>query len=133
MSYGEGDRRLVLAGLGPARLAALPSATTSPKTTAKILEDTNPGDEEAFHVVIIGRPASLLAKERPCSTSLPSIDGWHKRRVRRDHALSNRTCCCGKLRLRKANQAHHRAAEIISTLHPCRSFASHFRVPRGGH
>lgn len=65
MSDGEGIRRLALAGIGPARLAAFTIRDDIAEgRLVPILEDANPGDEEAFHAVFIGQSASLPARAR---------------------------------------------------------------------
>jgi DNA-binding transcriptional LysR family regulator len=65
MSDGEGIRRLALAGAGPARLAAFTIRDDLAEgRLVPILEDANPGDEEAFHAVFIGQSASLPARAR---------------------------------------------------------------------
>jgi DNA-binding transcriptional LysR family regulator len=65
MSDGEGIRRLALAGIGPARLAGFTIRDDIAKgRLMPILEDANPGDEEAFHAVFIGQSASLPVRAR---------------------------------------------------------------------
>ncbi|BDA82985.1 LysR family transcriptional regulator [Aureimonas sp. SA4125] len=65
MSDGEGIRRLALAGVGPARLAAFTIRDDLAEgRLVPLLEDANPGDEEAFHAVFIGQSASLPARAR---------------------------------------------------------------------
>ncbi|MFY0734324.1 MULTISPECIES: LysR family transcriptional regulator [Aurantimonas] len=62
---GEGLRRLALAGVGPARLAAFTiRADIAEGRLVPLLEDANPGDKEAFHAVFIGQSASLPARAR---------------------------------------------------------------------
>ena len=65
MSDGEGIRRLALASVGPARLAAFTVRDDlAAGRLVPILEDHNPGDREAFHAVFIGQSASLPARAR---------------------------------------------------------------------
>lgn len=65
ISDGEGIRRLALAGVGPARLAAFTIRDDIAQgRLVPLLEDANPSDEEAFHAVFIGRSASLPARAR---------------------------------------------------------------------
>ncbi|MBB4005683.1 LysR substrate-binding domain-containing protein [Aurantimonas endophytica] len=62
---GEGLRQLALAGIGPARLAAFTvRGDIAAGRLAPLLEALNPGDEEAFHAVFIGRSAGLPARAR---------------------------------------------------------------------
>ncbi|NDV89149.1 LysR family transcriptional regulator [Aurantimonas aggregata] len=65
MSDGEGIRRLALAGVGPARLAAFTIRDDiADSRLVPLLEDANPGDEEEFYAVFIGQSASLPARAR---------------------------------------------------------------------
>lgn len=65
VSDGEGIRRLALAGVGPARLATFTiREDLAQGRLVPLLEDANPGDEEAFHAVFIGRSTSLPARAR---------------------------------------------------------------------
>jgi DNA-binding transcriptional LysR family regulator len=65
MSDGEGIRRMALAGVAPARLAGFTiRGDLAEGRLVPLLEDANPGDEEAFHAVFLGQSASLPARAR---------------------------------------------------------------------
>lgn len=62
-SDGEGLRRLALAGLGIARLAAFTvRADIAAGRLVPLLESFNPGDREAFHAVHVGQGGPLPAR-----------------------------------------------------------------------